>query len=129
MAKKRFGVSLPEELATSLDELASRLGVDRSRLIAEVIREFIHDRVHVLTPHQCRGVLVVVSSDREANKLSEVYERRHSFVKARMHCHSEGSCIDVLFVEASSDDIIDFERELRSLRSTKVRYMPLSWVF
>jgi len=126
MGKRRFGISLPEDLAASLDELANKLEVDRSTLITEVLREFVHDRIHVLTPHHCRGVLIVVSGDKHASQLASMYEKYQKMVKARMHCHSENNCIDVLIVEANSDDILNFKRELLSLK-IKVRYLPLQW--
>lgn len=126
MPKRRFGISVPSGLAARLDELARALEVDRSTLVTEVLQEFMHDRLHVLRPHPCKGVLVVVSGRGEAPRLADLYERYKEAIRARMHYHSEDACVDVLVVEAESGVLLRLERELRGLGAARTRYLPLA---
>lgn len=126
-SKRRFGVSVPEDLVRDLDRLASQLGSTRSNLVVEALREFVHDRIHVSEPHFCRGVLLITSSSRVADKLAMLYEKYSEVIKARMHYHCEESCIDLLIIEAKSDKIFEFERMIRNSGADRVRYTPLSW--
>ena len=127
MSKRRFGISIPGELADRIDQLASKLDIDRSTLITEVLREFMHDRIHILKPHYCKGALIIVSKERHASSLSEIYEEYQEIIKARMHCHADGECIDLLFIKAHSSEILEFKRKLYSLKAVRIRYMPVSW--
>ncbi len=93
-----------------------------------MLKEFIHDRIHILEPHYCRGALIIVSEEGVAGSLSEIYEEYQSIIKARMHCHADGKCIDLIFIEAHSKKIIEFESRLYRLGRIRIRYMPLSWM-
>ena len=44
MAAKKFAISVPEEVMEQVDALASRQGVTRSRLIADVLRKLARAR-------------------------------------------------------------------------------------
>jgi len=44
MAVEKFSISLPEELVTSLDEIAAEEGLTRSALIREVTSEYVTRR-------------------------------------------------------------------------------------
>ncbi len=123
--KRRFGISLPEDLVDKIDELSSRLGMSRSSLIQSIIAEVIEDRAHLLTPHRCRGVLVVVSEGRSSELVSKVLERYGSCVVTRTHHHTEGVCVDVSFVEGDSHVILELEGSLRKIKGVSERYLPL----
>ncbi len=123
--KRRFGISLPEDLVEKIDELSSKLGMSRSSLIQSILVEVIEDRVHLLTPHRCRGVLIVVSEGRSSELVSRVLERYGSCVITRTHHHTKGACVDVSFVEGDSQIILELESSLRKIKGVIERYLPL----
>ncbi len=125
MGKRRFGVSLPEELVERLDDLASRLGTSRSSLIQSMLIEVIEDRSHLLRPHRCKGVLVVVSDGRRSESVASVLERFGRCVISRTHHHIDNVCVDVSFVEGDSSEILELEGSLRRIGGVSERYLPV----
>ncbi|AEM38664.1 putative transcriptional regulator, CopG family [Pyrolobus fumarii 1A] len=124
--RRRFGVSIPADLAASLDTLAKLLGKDRSSLITEALRTFIHDYVHLAKPHYCRGVIIVWSKEGETSKLREIVEEYMDVVRGHMHTHLDEYCIDLLVVAGESDRITSLARSILSLPGCTARYIPLS---
>lgn len=122
--KRRFGISIPDELLERLDAISRELMVSRSSLIEELIRDVIEERIHLLRPHRCRGILIVVS--RVPEGASRVLEKHGNRIVSRSHHHSEGFCIDVGFVEADSSEIIGLRRELKRVKGVSERYLPLA---
>lgn len=122
--KRRFGVSIPEELLGRIDSLSRELMVSRSSLIEELIRDGIEEKSHLLKPHKCRGVLIVVSKGSESTV--RVLEKYGSCIVSRNHQHSEGCCVDISFVEAQSSEILNLRKELRKIKGVSERYIPLA---
>ena len=121
--RRRFGVSIPEELAANLDALASKLGRDRSSIVAEALRTFIHDHIHLLRPHRCAGVIIVWS--RSGDGLRIGLEDYMDIVKGHMHTHIAGYCVHILAVEGDSERIASLTRILSSRPGCVARYIPL----
>ncbi len=98
MAKRRFGVSLPEELASELDRLAEDSGMERSRIVEEAVRAYIKD---------ARGgggllVLVVVCKSPPGSVIEEV-----GGVISHQHIHADGEdCIDIIVTRAENAGLI-----------------------
>lgn len=44
LGKKRLNISLPPNMVTELTEAAAEQGRDRSDLIAQIVREYLHRR-------------------------------------------------------------------------------------
>ncbi len=124
--KKRFGISIPKDLLDKLDSLSREMMVDRSSLIREMIEESIEGRSHLLTPHECTGILLVVS--RGSEEPGRILERYCKCIISRSHHHSEDCCIDISFVRANSKEILRLERELRRVKGISERYIPLSCI-
>ncbi len=122
--KRRFGISLPEELVEKIDELSRHLGISRSELIQDILMEAIEDRMHLLTHHTCRGILVVVSQRGNGDKVSEVLEKYSECLITRTHHHAGESCVDIGLVEGDSDKILRMESELRKLKGVGEKYLP-----
>ena len=122
--KRRFGISLSKDLVEKIDELSRQLGVSRSELIQDILAEVIEDRSHLLTPHTCRGVLIVVSRGGNSEVVSRILERYSCCIITRTHHHAGGVCIDIGLVEGDSNVILKLENELRKLRGVGERYLP-----
>ena len=125
--KRRFGVSLPRRIADEVDELARILGVSRSALIAEALATYLDMKRHLITPHECRGVMVLV---RDGEGWEEPYmDIVHEFndiVMGHLHVHLEKACVNVLIVKGSSKRIAMLEAKLRErLKGCRVYYVPL----
>ncbi|RLE61164.1 MAG: CopG family transcriptional regulator [Thermoprotei archaeon] len=122
--KVRFGVSIQRDLAEQLTMLAKALGTDRSTLVNEALREFLHDRVHVLRPHACEGVLVVIYGPEISGEVSRVLERFEGIIVARTHIHdSERKCVEIIYLRGPSQKIISLERMLRDTKVYTTRYI------
>lgn len=123
--KRRFGISIPSDLAEAIDTLAHRLGVDRSTLITDMLKEALHQRHRAQEPHQCSGALLVQSNVKNVENLSEIYERYREVIEARLHHHSDDRCIDIIIIKGSSKPVLEFEALLNKLKSVKARYLLL----
>ncbi len=127
--RRRFGVSIPESIARSLDALARVLGRDRSSLVAEALRTYIHDHEHLLVEHKCSGVVVAWSAKgKTGGDLRSVIEEYMDMVKGHLHAHVDGYCVDVLVVEGVSSTITELVKRIMELGGCTVRYIPLGEV-
>ncbi len=121
MPKRRFGVSLPEDVAATLDGIAEALGVTRSSIIEEAIRAYILDAGHLARSHRCVGVIVALCT--EKNSLG-ILEEHKGIVVGHMHAHPDGKCADIIVVAGMSGEIARLVSRLKS-RGCNVRYIPL----
>ncbi len=122
--RRRFGVSIPEPLARSLDELAKKFGRDRSSLVAEALRTYIHDHEHFLLEHVCSGVIIAWSESGTSKGIREAVEEFMGVVKAHLHAHINSYCVDVLVVEGRSSRILELVKKIMN-EGCIVRYIPL----
>ncbi len=120
--KRRFGISIPEEVAISLDFLAERLNIDRSKLVCEAIKMYIRDHVHYLTPHECYGVITLISGN--SIQLLKVVEEYKDIIKEYTHIHIDEKCINALVVSGPSTKIAELHRRLLDIYYN-VRFIPL----
>ncbi len=126
--RRRFGISIPESIARDLDELASKLKTDRSSLVCEAIRTYIHDHLHYLIPHRCVGLLIIfsgVGGDRYRG-FFKVIEKYRDIIISYTHIHADNRCVDILVLSGSSERIRSLHREFIVI-GCKARYMPLSY--
>lgn len=120
--KRRFGISIPEDVANDLDFLAEKLNVDRSKLVCEAIRTYIRDHAHYLSPHECYGVITLISDDNI--QLLRVVEEFKDIIKEFTHIHIDEKCINALVVSGLSTKIAELHKKLLST-FYNVRYIPL----
>ena len=120
--KRRFGISIPEDVANDLDFLAEKLNVDRSKLVCEAIRTYIRDHAHYLSPHECYGVITLVSNDNV--QLLKVIEEFKDIIREFTHIHIDEKCINALVVSGSSTKIAELHKRLLSI-FYNVRFIPL----
>ncbi|MEB3757033.1 MAG: ribbon-helix-helix domain-containing protein [Desulfurococcales archaeon] len=124
--KRRFGISIDERLAMDLDILATRLGSTRSSLVERALEEFIHDRLHIITPHDCEGVLLVKHSANLAGRISSIIEVYTDVARMGLHFHTgDGMCMRMLHVKGNSTRITEFERKLREAGAEMTRYIVI----
>ncbi len=124
--KKRFGVSLPVELAEDLDRLAEELDSDRSSIIAEALRTYIHDHLYYIHRHKCLGILVSIRNKDSRLKPSINYIEKYSdIIKNYNHIHIDNLCIEILIVHGGSDRIARLHSILKKYTPC-VRYIPLA---
>ncbi len=121
--KERFGISIPAELSNKVKNVASRRGVTKSKIIEEVLRNYITESTHEENPHHCSGVIVVVKGEASPS-LETLYEDYKEIIVGYTHQHLEGVCVNVLFVSGASQEIEDLTRSLSSC-GCFTRFMPL----
>jgi CopG family nickel-responsive transcriptional regulator len=126
--KKRFGVSLPENLADDLDQLGRTLSIDRSKLVEEAVRMFIRDHRHHIHPHYCKGVLIIQSRTDSclAVEVKKILEEFRGIIRFSIHFHVDNDCLDMIITSGSSQDISKLHMKLRKLRELSIRYIPLA---
>ena len=122
--KRRFGISVPEELAQDLDRLAEALSADRSRLVNEALRAFIEDHRHHLAPHECTGLLIVVAAP-GSSRVPDLLEDFRDVVQGYNHFHASGLCIEVLFVSGPSSRVRALHGAVLRAPGCSVRYVPV----
>lgn len=124
--KVRFGISVPESLARRLNSLAKAMGADRSKVVNDALREYIHDHIHYLVPHECKGVMVFIGRADRANILS-VLDDFNDIVKCYSRINSEGVCIDTIIVSGNSKRIVELHRTLGETFKCSIRYVPVAY--
>ncbi len=120
--KRRFGISIPSNLADKLDQLSEKLGCDRSRIVRMAIENIVHDHLYYLVRHRCRGIIVVKGSE----DILDLIEKYHNLVVAYNHYHLSNTCIATIVVDGFSTDIIRLHREILS-RGCTSRYIPIDY--
>lgn len=123
--KRRFGISIPEELARDLDRLALTTGVDRSSLVVGALKEYIHDHLHYLEPHYCMGIMII-SGRIEHNRLFKIIEKYHDIIHSYSHSHLGNTCLETIIVAGPSGNIAQMHKELAG-NNCHVRYIPLKY--
>ncbi len=121
--KERFGVSIPADLSNRIKEIANRKGVTRSRIIEEVLRNYITESTHEESPHHCSGIIVVVEG-KPGLGLETLYEDFREVIVGYAHQHLEGVCVNVIFVSGASQEIENLTRNLSSC-GCFTKFMPL----
>ncbi len=122
MARRRFGVSIDEELAEKLDRLAEKAGMDRSRVVEEALRVFLGDHDHMSFEHECSGVIVASCPDPSGGQ--EASEEFRDIVRSVIHSHAGGACIEILVVSGDSTRIARLYSTLAS-RGCRPRFVPV----
>ncbi|MET1160570.1 MAG: CopG family transcriptional regulator [Thermoprotei archaeon] len=123
MRKKRFGVSIPIELAEELDKLANILACDRSRLVTHALRSIISEYKHYGKPHHCLGVIICTKPIGKTKSMEFVEEFR-DIIKSYNHIHVRDLCIELYIVEGDSRRISRLHSKLDK-SSNFVKYIPL----
>lgn len=119
--KKRFGISVPAEVANKLEELAETAARDRSSVVVKALEEYLHEEVHGEREHSCSGVLILLGTSKVSDvDLGDLW----TIVKASCSVKLGPSTVTVVFVEGSYAKI----KQLRKLLVGKyemTRYIPL----
>jgi CopG family nickel-responsive transcriptional regulator len=119
--KKRFGVSIPKELAERVDDLAEKLDVSRSEVIQEALKAYIRDHIHYLIRHECCGIITLVSENLEHLKVVEDFR---DIIAEFTHIHVEGICVNSFIVSGDSLRIAELHNRLLKV-CKEVRFIPL----
>ena len=123
LAKKRFGISIPDDLYNNLNELSKQLDTNRSDLVEQAVKTFINDYKHYLTPHNCIGVMIISCKDETAAK--EAIDKFQDVAKTYIHTHENNVCIELLFVSGPSAKIAELQKSLEKEGKCQPRYVPL----
>lgn len=123
-SKKRFGVSIPIQLAEELDKLAKMLSTNRSFIVREALREYISNFNHFMYKHKCYGIFIV-SGNVDHDKLFDLIEGWHNIIHSFAHAHLGDKCVEVIFVCGESDKIRKLYEELMSRLGCTVWYISI----
>ncbi|MCD6301354.1 MAG: ribbon-helix-helix domain-containing protein [Staphylothermus sp.] len=121
--KKRFGISVPVELAEELDRLSKCLNCDRSKIIVSALKPYIHAHSHYMKPHICKGVLIAFSTG-EKSRINNLIDRYRDIIQGYIHSHIDNNCIEVFIIKGLSEEIKKLDSELRK-EGKEVRYIPI----
>ena len=121
-SKRRFGVSISEDVADDLDTLAKMLGVDRSRIIEEAVRSYLEDHRHLMVDHKCSGVIVALCSNNV--EVATIVRSHKRIIHGYMHMHLDAYCLDLIIVNGESRSIALLYGDLKKI-GCRVRYLPV----
>lgn len=122
--RKRFGVSLEQEVFEELERMTKALGTDRSRLISIAAREYLTEKLHFARRHECEGVLIASYTAEVKNDVDKLLEESNLIV-SRTHLHSRGGCcVEVLYLRGSSDSVWSLQAAVTRV-SRACRYVPM----
>jgi len=125
--KKRFGVSLPSSLTNDLNRLAEELGVDRSRIVEEAVRQYVHDYLYLLIPHECMGVIIVTRKPGASfDDFFKVVGEYRDIIKIYSHLHVGKACVETMIVSGDSGKIRSLHHRLHEV-GCEARYIPLKY--
>lgn len=121
--KRRFGISIPDELAVELDEFVRITGSDRSSVVCEAIKQYVYEHRHYEVEHNCSGLLICVRKESRKKKSINIDEFR-DVVKNYVHFHLDNMCIEIFVVAGLSNRISKLHYLLREA-TPYVRYYSL----
>jgi len=119
--KRRFGISIPEDMAISLDFLAEKLEMDRSRIVREALESYIRDHAHFCIPHECCGVITLAST--HSLKIFEIIEEFRDVINEYSHVHTGNECVNALIVSGPSGRIAELHKRLMPFGN--LRFIPV----
>jgi CopG family nickel-responsive transcriptional regulator len=124
--KRRFGISLNENIAEKLDAICSVLNISRSAFVEDSIEFGVKAHMHYTVDHECEGILVAIwpSSSESASTIERAIELRKSVVKFDTHLHSNNNCVLIASLKGSSKKIAALHTELKKVRNSAVIYVP-----
>ncbi len=121
--KKRFGVSLNEEIVQDLNAMASKLGCNRSAVVGMAVESYLKELKHTLEEHMCSGVMVIVKKSGSAS-IENIYEKFKDVISGYTHYHVRNACVDVVLTVGSSTRILELRKNLEGY-GCLVRYVVL----
>lgn len=121
--KRRFGVSIPNQLAEELDEFSRLIGSDRSSIVCEAIKQYMYEHRHYEVEHKCSGLLICIKKKKEKSRGIHIDEFR-DIVKNYIHIHFNELCIEVYLVCGLSREVSKLHSLLRKI-TPYVRYYSL----
>ncbi|AAL63889.1 CopG family ribbon-helix-helix protein [Pyrobaculum aerophilum] len=120
---KRFGVSLPKQVAEEVERLSQEIGVTRSEIVAAALQEYLESRRdHVKPEHNCMGIVLALSSS--FSDIGEIIESYKPFIVAYTHLHVEGKCLTITVVRGDGGEVEKMVLEM-GRRAQVIRYVPL----
>lgn len=123
MPKRKFGVSISDSLAESLDNLCNVLGVDRSSVVERAIGNLIVEYSHHLVSHECLALLAIVCSEEE--NIQDILRDVRDIDVTQIHNHRGNKCTQVIIASGPSDKIAELYSKLNSIENCRVKYMAL----
>ncbi|PNV81684.1 MAG: hypothetical protein C0179_01520 [Fervidicoccus sp.] len=126
--KRRFGISLNEDLAEKLDAICSVIGVSRSSFIQDAIEFGIKAHLHYTVEHYCEGVMIAIwpSSEKNIQEVGEKLEKYKDIIVFNTHLHSKDNCILIASLKGSSNVIANLHTDLKKMEKVNVMYVPFS---
>lgn len=120
---KRFGISLPEELAVEVDKISRELGVTRSAVVAQAVSAFVQlYSKHLKEGHLCLGAILSLAESTEA--VGHIMEQYKDLIASYSHIHIGDRCLSVFVVHGDGRRVGEFLMGL-SERAVKTLFTPL----
>lgn len=126
--KRRFGISLSEDLAKKLDAICSAMKVSRSSFIQDAIEYGIKAHLHYTVEHYCEGVMIAIwpSSEKNFEEIEKTLEKHREIVDFSTHLHSKGNCILIATLKGPSSSITELHTDLKKGGKASVMYVPFN---
>lgn len=120
---RRFGVSLPREVAEFLDRLSQELGVTRSQVISEALQNYMaYAKTHESDGHTCFGVTLALARDTGA--IEDILEQSKKIIINYNHIHMDNKCLLILVLRGDGEEVARLNAQIAQ-RAETYRYIPL----
>jgi len=110
--KKRFGVSIPEELAGFLEDYAKQHSATRSEIVETALREYLYKHRPCGGQETCIGLILLKNAPEAVEKLVEDYR---DIVVHYTHIHYKSLCLKLLVVEGSEEEVHRLRESLEAI--------------
>ena len=113
---KRFGVSVPEELLKSFDEIVEKMGyVGRSEAIRDAMRMYISEKEWEFEQEGKAATLTIVYAHKP-KLMNDMIRAQHStkvHIISSTHIHlSHSHCLEVIALRGERKEIEDFANQI-----------------
>ena len=114
-----LSISIDKEALKKLEEVQKRLGFkSRSKMLRSAILSMLkdYDALEALTGNaEC--VFVLTYKDSEKNNVSNILHKFEEIIETEMHHHHSGTCIDILNVSTTANNVRELFSALKRAKS------------
>lgn len=120
----RFGVSMPVEVASSLDAFVKRHGyANRSHALTELVRARLVEDFAADAEHEIAGTITLIYDHHKRdlqNRLTDLQHDNEGLIVSVLHVHLDHhSCMEVLAVRGPAGRIRDLADQLIAVKGVK----------
>src|SRR5271157_2431296 len=102
---KIMSISIDNETLAALDSMQRKLGFkSRSKLLRNAVQRMLQEYAALdALSGNVESVFVLKYKTPEKNHVSDMLHRFENSIRTELHQHSQGTCMDILYIRADAD--------------------------